>query len=202
MGLLLAHGAYVNSQGEFYNNALQAASINGYESIVGLLLAHGADVNAQGGNYDNALCAASCQGFTGIVKMLLEHGALDQDGKALKAAASQGHESTVAVLLQASKIGVNDALVALLPKEHNVGIDAALTSACQQSTGYHQKTREVTTAIVSLLLNAGAVDREGHALKAATRNDFEEAADLLREAAERNWSRISEDAEGLSDETV
>ncbi len=53
-----------------------------------------------------------------------------------------------------------------------------------------------------LLLKAGAVDREGHALKAAMENDFEEAANLLREAAERNGSRISEHAEGLSDGNV
>ncbi len=249
VGLLLAHGADVNAQGGRHDNALQAASDRGYEQMVRLLLAHGADMNAQGGEYYNALYAASHKGFTDTVKILLEHGALDQDGKALSAAASQGYKSTTAVLLQASKISVNDALVAacsgiepinrervedivmmlldagavdsrgealitaaregfkeavaLLPKEHNVGLDEALTSACQQYTRpYDSKTERETELIVILLLKAGAVDREGHALKAATENDFEEAADLLREAAEGNGSKISEDAEGLSDETV
>ena len=246
--VLLAHGADVNVQGVGCRTALQATSGEGYESIVGLLLAHGADVNAQRGIYHTALQAASDFGHESIVGLLLAHGALDQDGKALRAAASQGHESTIAVLVQASKIGVNDALVAacssleavkrdeiggivmtlldagavdsrgealvtaarqgftqavaLLAKEHNVGLDEALTPACQHSMSFHGKSREEAKAIVNILLEVGAVDREGHALKAATENGFEEAADLLREAAERNGGRISEDGEDLSDENV
>ncbi len=247
--LLLAHGADVDARGSDCYTALHAASKNGHELIVGVLLAHGADVNAQGGIYHTVLQAASEIGHESIVGMLLTHGAHDQDGKALSAAASQGHESTVAVLLQASKIGVNDALfaacnsihpvksdeivgtvmllldagavdprgealtgaarqgftqvVALLLKEHSVGLDEALISACQQDINrIHPKTWEEAKAIVILLLKAGALDRRGHALEAATRNGFKEAANLLREAAERNGSRSSEDAESWSDESI
>jgi ankyrin repeat protein len=42
-------GIGVNALGDFYGNALQAASDGGHIEIVKLLLAQGADVNAQGG---------------------------------------------------------------------------------------------------------------------------------------------------------
>ncbi len=246
--MLLAYGADVNAQGGFSHNALQAASRGGYASIVGLLLAHGADVNAQGGHYHNALQAASSGGYASIVGLLLAHGALVQDGEALVRAASQGYESTVAILLQASKISLNDALVeaserkgardynvvkmvimlleagavdphgvtlitaaregyipvvARLLKEHNVGLDKALISACQQSTKrFWPKTKKHAQRIVVLLLSAGAIDREGHALQAVIENGFQKAANLLRAAAEKKKGRISENAEGLSNENV
>ena len=115
--------------------------------------------------------------------MLLDAGAVDPRGKALITAARDGFTEAVALLL----------------KEHNVGLDEALTSACQ---AYSWKTREEVKAIVTLLLKAGAVDREDHALEAATQDGFEEAADLLREATKRNRSRISENVEGFSNENV
>jgi hypothetical protein len=48
-------GAEVNSQGGFYGNALQAASVRRHEKAVELLLSKGTEVNAQGGHYGNAL---------------------------------------------------------------------------------------------------------------------------------------------------
>ena len=55
MELLLSKGADINAQDRGYGNALQAASVRGYEKIVELLLSKGADINAQGGLYGNAL---------------------------------------------------------------------------------------------------------------------------------------------------
>ena len=72
---LLSQGAYVNAQGGWYGNALQAASAEGHEKIVELLLKAGADVNAQGGGYGNALRAASAGGHEKIVELLLKAGA-------------------------------------------------------------------------------------------------------------------------------
>jgi ankyrin repeat protein len=53
--LLLNNSADINAQGGRYGNALQAASIRGYEVVVKLLLNKGAKVNAQGREYSNAL---------------------------------------------------------------------------------------------------------------------------------------------------
>ncbi|KAJ3803932.1 hypothetical protein F5876DRAFT_53986, partial [Lentinula aff. lateritia] len=66
---------FVNAQGGEYGNALQAASLNGHDSIVRLLLEHDVDVNAVGGPYWNVLQEASLNGHDSIVKLLLEHDA-------------------------------------------------------------------------------------------------------------------------------
>ena len=73
--MLLDKGADVNAQGRGYSNALQAASLGGYEKVVQILLDKGADVNAQSGDYSNALQAASHRGHEKVVQMLLEKGA-------------------------------------------------------------------------------------------------------------------------------
>ncbi|KEZ43579.1 hypothetical protein SAPIO_CDS4505 [Scedosporium apiospermum] len=66
----------VNAQGGGrFGNALQAASLGGYEAVARLLLEKGADVNAQGGYYGNALQGASSRGHEAIVRLLLEKGA-------------------------------------------------------------------------------------------------------------------------------
>jgi ankyrin repeat protein len=57
--LLLGKGAGVNTQGGYYGNTLQAASVEGHNKIVKLRLSAGADVNVQGEDYGNALQAAS-----------------------------------------------------------------------------------------------------------------------------------------------
>jgi ankyrin repeat protein len=46
--MLLEKGADMNAQGGEYENALQAAILQGHEAIVRMLLEKGADVNAQG----------------------------------------------------------------------------------------------------------------------------------------------------------
>ncbi|CAG8164625.1 unnamed protein product [Penicillium salamii] len=102
------HGADVNAHGEYYGNALQAASSGGYDTIVQILLEHGADVNAQvsaqGGFHRSALQAASSRGHDNIVQMLLEHGAdvkalESYHGSALQAASSGGHHKIEQMLL-------------------------------------------------------------------------------------------------------
>ena len=93
-----------------------------------------------------------------MVVMLLEVGAADSHGVTLITAATEGYTQVVARLL----------------KDYNVGLDKALVSACQQSTNQlHSKTKERAQASVDLLLNAGGVDREGHALQAAVENEVD-----------------------------
>jgi ankyrin repeat protein len=71
----LAAGADVNAQGGQYGNALQAASLEGYERVALMLIAAGANVNAQGGEYGNALQAASVWDREKVVQTLLAAGA-------------------------------------------------------------------------------------------------------------------------------
>jgi hypothetical protein len=66
----IGKGAYVNTQGGRYGNALQAASECGHQETVKLLLDNGADVNAQGGRCGNAWYAASLGGYYEIVRLL------------------------------------------------------------------------------------------------------------------------------------
>jgi hypothetical protein len=107
--LIHGPGANVNAQGEFYGNALQAASGRGHEAVVKLLLDAGADVNAQGGFYGNALQAASGRGLEAVVKLLLDAGANvnaqgGRYGNALQAASTGGHEAVVKLLLDAGAV--------------------------------------------------------------------------------------------------
>ena len=102
--LILEAGADVNAQGGEYGNALQAASVRGYDRVVELLLGKGADVNAQGGEYGNAFQAASFRGHDRIVELLLVKGA-DVNaqggmyGNAPYAASLRGHDRVVELLL-------------------------------------------------------------------------------------------------------
>ncbi|MCJ1264207.1 hypothetical protein MMC22_004078 [Lobaria immixta] len=90
--------------GDQFGSALQAASSDGYKSVVQLLLEAGADVNASGGCFDSALQAAAWRGSESVVRLLLEKGAdVDaeggEDGSALQAASSEGHQHVVRLLL-------------------------------------------------------------------------------------------------------
>ena len=62
-------------QGEYYKNALQAASTERYDKVVWMLLDKNADINIQGGTYSNALQAASSRGYEKIMRMLLDKNA-------------------------------------------------------------------------------------------------------------------------------
>ncbi|KAN0084852.1 hypothetical protein V8E54_001319 [Elaphomyces granulatus] len=117
--LLLSKNANVNAQGGdyygnalqaasaaggYYGNALQAASAEGHREIVELLLSKNADVNAQGGDYyGNALQAASAEGHREIVELFLSKNA-DVNaqggyyGNALTAASRKGHREVVELL--------------------------------------------------------------------------------------------------------
>ncbi len=72
------------------SNALQAASVEGYEKVVQMLIDAGADVNAQGGEYGNALQAADDVNTQGGLY-----------SNALQAALARGHEKVVQMLIDA-----------------------------------------------------------------------------------------------------
>lgn len=103
---LLDNGADINSDGDAWDNALQAAAAYGLENMVNLLLQRGADVNAHRGKA-STLQVASAEGHVRVVQSLLAHGA-DVNAKggkdnlhisALQAACGGGHLEVVELLL-------------------------------------------------------------------------------------------------------
>lgn len=162
----------VNAPGGRFGNALQAASTQGFESIVRLLLAAGADVNGQGGIYGNALQAALVTGSEATVRLLLTAGA-DVNARcasfehSLIAASAYGQEKVVQLLLDA---GAN-----INCRSINYG--TALEAA--SSGGFE--------AVVRLLLAAGAdvnTRDEDHrnALYAAVTSGDEKVVQVLLDA--------------------
>ncbi|PLN82631.1 hypothetical protein BDW42DRAFT_184666 [Aspergillus taichungensis] len=109
--LLLAHGAEVNVYDGLYGTALQAASASGYEIIVQILLAHGADANTRNGFFGRTPQQkpsvkhqkTSIQLLTDCDPDISVHADVNASheelGTALQAAASEGHESIVEILL-------------------------------------------------------------------------------------------------------
>jgi ankyrin repeat protein len=68
-----------------------------------MLLNNGADVNA-GSEERNAIQAAAEQGYEGIVRLLLEAGAtVHADGGAIKAAERKGYKRILAILRKEAK---------------------------------------------------------------------------------------------------
>jgi hypothetical protein len=61
MQMFLDGGADVNAQGGEFGNALQAASLGGYENIEQLLLTKGADVRIASRNREDAMAAFEIQ---------------------------------------------------------------------------------------------------------------------------------------------
>ncbi|KIM94248.1 hypothetical protein OIDMADRAFT_207429, partial [Oidiodendron maius Zn] len=96
----------LDTMGERYGSALQAASASGHASVVRLLIDAGANVNIPGGEYGHALAAAMAYNHASviIVKLLLNRGAdiesRDRDNRSpLLRAVERGHENVVKLLL-------------------------------------------------------------------------------------------------------
>ena len=110
--ILLDKGANVNAQESHYGNALQAASYEGHEEVVKILLDKGANINALGGFYGNALEAArrgcrhrhnkkfdkmGCHDQVEhiLLQKMADVKAQEENGNALQAASSEGHDEAV-----------------------------------------------------------------------------------------------------------
>jgi ankyrin repeat protein len=168
-GDLIDKGANVNARGGKYGNALQAASLGGYQNIVNLLLDKGADVNAQGGLYGSALQVASFGGYQNIVNLLLDKGA-DVNARgglyynALQAASLWGYQEIVNLLLdRGADINARGGF-------YGNALQAALLGGYQN--------------IVKLLLDRGADvnvqgGKYGNALQAASFRGYQEIVNLL-----------------------
>ncbi|KAG9661586.1 purine and uridine phosphorylase, partial [Aureobasidium melanogenum] len=140
---LLESGADINSEGDLYDNALQAAAAHGLENMVNLLLQNGADANAHLGQA-STLQLASGHGYVKVVQALLAHGA-DVNSKglnwygyinALHAACIEGYLEVVKLLL------IKGADVNIQGGEVGSALQAASSIGCDK--------------IVQLLLEAGA----------------------------------------------
>ncbi|KAH0344628.1 Pfs, NACHT and ankyrin domain protein, partial [Aureobasidium melanogenum] len=104
---LLKSGADINSEGDEYDNALQAAAGHGLENMVNLLLEKGADVNAYRGRA-STLQVASYEGNLRVVQSLLAYGAdVNAKGSAVLGHASVKGRLEVVNLLLDSGADVN-----------------------------------------------------------------------------------------------
>jgi ankyrin repeat domain-containing protein 50 len=144
---LQENGVDINTEGEYYGTALQAAAARGHERIVKLLQQEASiNINAQVGQLGTALQAAARNGREKIVELLLKAKA-DVNaqggyyGIALQAAATNENEEIVELLLQVNA-DVNaqggahgTALQAAAANGHGkmVGAAAASKGRCQRS---------------------------------------------------------------------
>ena len=71
MKLLLDKGAYINAQGGYYDNALEAASRNGHDKVVQLLLDKGAVLDA--GSLRRSLREAKRGKYDRVVQLLQDY---------------------------------------------------------------------------------------------------------------------------------
>ncbi|KFA72818.1 hypothetical protein S40288_09511, partial [Stachybotrys chartarum IBT 40288] len=95
---IVEHGADVNTDATYYEDALVAAAEAGHEKIVALLLDAGADVIAGGKWLSNAFAAALRGGHQRIFLLLLEKGA-ELDLQQLFRVARCGWDKVVSILL-------------------------------------------------------------------------------------------------------
>ncbi|KAL2818111.1 hypothetical protein BJX63DRAFT_440349 [Aspergillus granulosus] len=185
----------VNTQGGFYGNALQAASVRGHKEVVQMLLDQGADVNAQGGQRGNALQAASAGGYKEVVQMLLDQGANvnTQSGSysnALQAASVRGYKEVVQMLLDqgadvnaqggqrgntlqaASVRGHKEVVQMLLDRGADINTQGGEYGNALQAASYggHKE-------VVQMLLDQGA--DHGNALHAASAGGHKEVVQIL-----------------------
>lgn len=162
----------VNAQGGRYGNALQAASVRGYEKIVQILLDVGVDVNANGGRYGDALQAASARGHEKVVQILLDGGADVKAnggyyGNALQAALHGGYQKVVQILLDSGA---------------DIKADGGLYGNALQAASYGGDEK-----VVQMLLDAGANVKAneggyGNALQAASAGGYEKVVQMLLDA--------------------
>ncbi|KAL8807781.1 MAG: hypothetical protein Q9200_004529 [Gallowayella weberi] len=152
---------------------LYYAAFLGLEEPVRLLLTAGVNINAYGGRYGTALIAAASQGHEAIVKMLLDHDAeVDAEGSSVFSTA----------LSASSYFGFKSIAELLLdkgakPDRRRDNDDTALELACE---GGHE-------AIVELLINRGSdvnlrrTGGYGFPLSAASERGFYDIVCLLLE---------------------
>ena len=164
--LLCENHTHINSWGQLYGNALQAASNGGYDKVVKLLLDKKVDVNESGGYYGNALQAASSGGHEKVVRLLVHNGAdvnahvgvycYDADEEVIRISEDGSLDNPQGCAydnaLQVVSLHGNKSMVQLLlDSGANVNIDggkygSALQAACTKGH----------VEVVQLLLNKGA----------------------------------------------
>ena len=144
--LLGANKAGLEETETYGLTALNVAALRGHMNVVALLLSKEARVDSRDSEGFTPLLRAAQQGHTGVCELLLNKGKADSEDTenngqtALKLAATNGHASTVAMLLlQGAKVDTRD----------QKGITPFLASA---HYGH--------TAVCELLLETGKVDIE------------------------------------------
>ena len=104
VGVLIEDSVDVNTKGERYGNALQAACVNGHERTARLLVDAQADVNAKGGEHGHVLFAAIFGKNDIIVQLIQSNGAIapkDMLHKKLLTTIDRGYTLGVRALLDA-----------------------------------------------------------------------------------------------------
>ena len=172
--------------------------------IVKLLLQMGADVNAQGGQYNNALQAAASEGREAIVVLLLENGA--------NVHAESIDDYDIGNALQAASGGGHEAVVRQLLK-HGAEVNNP-GNGVVRSHPYPLQIAAATgrLAVVQLLLEGAEVDVKDHsgdnALWAAADHGYEDVVKLLLEWGaiadwdEEHWEELEVGDRWIDDEVM
>lgn len=172
--LLLKDGANVNAKGGKYNNALQAASAEGYHMVVELLLESGAEINAKGGRDTTALLAACSEGHEDVVRVLLEGGA-DPDIQADGSFNYVTKGATAVTALQVACYRGNKSIVKLL-LENGADING---QADAFNTPLRIASRQGNETVMELLLKNGADINAGGRYNTTLQEAFEQNGDAV-----------------------
>ncbi|KAJ9661139.1 hypothetical protein H2198_002083 [Neophaeococcomyces mojaviensis] len=163
---LIERQVNVNTRGERYGNALQAACFAGNEKMARLLVKSGADVNAVGGEHGHALSAAIHSKHMPIAVLLHGYGA------------SLTPQALVKLFMKTAARGYLQGVEFLL----NVGADINARGGTYE-TALQVALKEGREKVVQMLLDKGAdvetIGGYGNALHTASANGHERIVQIL-----------------------
>lgn len=178
----LKAGAAIDAHDSRHQTALLLAVAANHIGVALDLIAAGADINAQADNRDTPWLLAGAEGRTALIRPMLATGRVDYakrnryGGNALIPAAHHGHLETVRVLLEESKIDVDQI--------NDLGWTALLEAVILGDGGPTHS--EIVRLLVAHRADVNLADRSGVSpLAHARRRGFAAIAGILENAGAR-----------------